>query len=72
MTERELLEEINGNIKKMLGVIATQSMGDDKKIVTLQRMGFNSTQISEMTGIPEPTVRKKWVSKAKKSNDKPN
>ncbi len=59
--ERELLQEINGNIKKLVGVVATQGMPDEKKIVTLQKMGFNSSQISEMTGIPEPTVRKKWI-----------
>ena len=63
--ERELLEEISSDLKKLLGVIATQGMSDEKKIVTLQKMGFNSTKISEMTGIPEPTVRKKWVKKGK-------
>jgi DNA-directed RNA polymerase specialized sigma24 family protein len=66
MTERELLEEISSDIKKLLGVVATQGMSDEKKIITLQKMKFNSSQISEMTGIPEPTVRKKWISKGKK------
>lgn len=65
MNERDLLAEISKDIKKLLGVIATQNMGDEKKIITLQRMDFNSTQISDMTGIPEQTVRKKWIKKGK-------
>lgn len=66
MNELELLQEINDNVKKLVGVISTQGMGDDKKILTLQKMGFNSTQISEMTGIPVPTVKSKWMKKPKK------
>ena len=35
MRELEILEEINKNIKKLLGVIYTKGMEDDKKIMTL-------------------------------------
>jgi DNA-directed RNA polymerase specialized sigma24 family protein len=46
--------------------MSVQGFSDEKKIFTLQRMGFNSAQIGEITGIPEPTVRKKWARKSKK------
>ena len=65
MNERELLAEISQDIKKLLGIMATQNMADDKKILTLQKMDFNSTQISAITGIPEQTVRNKWKKKGK-------
>lgn len=68
MNELELLTEINENIKKMLGIVATQAMDDTKKIITLQKMGFNSTQISEITSIPVPTVKAKWLKNIKKKN----
>ncbi len=63
--EIELLEEINKNLQKLIGINATYGFPDEKKIITLQRMGFNSSQISDITGIPEPTVRKKWLKKSK-------
>lgn len=63
MNEIELLQEINNNIKKLLGVMAVQGMSDDKKIITLQNMDFNSREISEITGIPIPTVKAKWNKK---------
>lgn len=63
MTEIELLHEMNRNIKKLLGVTATQGMSDDTKIKTLQNMGFNSREINEITGIPISTVKDKWVKK---------
>jgi hypothetical protein len=66
MRDTELLEEINANIKKLLGVIATQGLNDEKKILTLQRMGYNSREIHEMTGMDEGNIRKKWKSKTKK------
>lgn len=69
MTELKLLEEINTNIRKLLGVTATQSLSDEKKILVLQSMGFSSPEISSMTGIPEPTVRKKWKGKTKKQDN---
>jgi DNA-directed RNA polymerase specialized sigma24 family protein len=62
----EILQEINHNLQKLLGVISTQGMSDEKKIIILQRMKFNSSEISEMTGIPVPTVKSKWVKKNKK------
>lgn len=64
--EIEILEEINENIKRIGAVITTQGLPDEKKILTMQKMGFNSTQISEMTGIPIPTVKAKWLKKLKK------
>ena len=66
MTELETLHEININIRKLLGVMATQGMSDEKKIVTLQNMGFNSREINEITGIPIPTVTAKWIKKKTK------
>jgi hypothetical protein len=66
MTELSILEEMNQNIKKLLGVFATQGMTDEKKIRTLQNMNFNSREINEMTGIPIPTVKSKWVEKPAK------
>lgn len=66
MTELTLLQEMNDNIKKLLGIMATQGMSDDKKIKTLQNMGFNSREINEITGIPIPTVKAKWVKKKTK------
>ncbi len=66
MTELELLQEINENIKRLLGAISTQGMNDEKKILTLQNMGFNSKQISEMSGIPWSTVKSKWKSNKNK------
>jgi len=61
MNEIELLTQLNENIKKLLGVTATQGMDDTKKIRTLQGMGFNSREIHEITGIPIPTVKAKWA-----------
>lgn len=69
MTDIELLEEINTNIKKLLGVIATQGMSDEKKIITLQSMDYNSTDIHKMTGIPLSTVKRKWVKNKKKGKN---
>ena len=66
MTEIELLQEINSNLKRLTAVMTTQGFADEKKILTMQRMGFNSTEISEMTGIPVPTVKAKWLKKGKK------
>ena len=60
MSELELLNEINENLKKLIALTATQDMPDDKKINTLQAMGFNSVQISRETGIPISTVKAKW------------
>lgn len=65
-TEIELLREINENIKRLTAVLTTQGLSDEKKILSMQKMGFNSTQISEMTGIPIPTVKAKWLKKTKK------
>ena len=67
-TEVEILEEISGSLQKLIGIAVTQGQSDETKILILQRMGFNSSQISEMTGIPEPTVRKKWQKKQIKKN----
>jgi hypothetical protein len=66
MNEILLLQEINDNLKKLLAITATQGMSDEKKILTLQKMGLNSTQISEVTGIPIPTIKGKWIKKRKK------
>lgn len=66
MNELEILNEINSNIKKLLGVFATQGMGDEKKIALLKNMGFNSSEISHMTGIPDGTIRGKWKKKKTK------
>ncbi len=60
MSELELLQEINDNIKRLSAVITVQSFDDTKKILTLQKLGYNSTQISDITGIPVATVKAKW------------
>lgn len=65
MTDTDILQEINQNIKKLLGIMATQGMSDEKKIKALQSMNFNSREITEITGIPEATVRAKWSRKSK-------
>jgi hypothetical protein len=65
LTELDLLTELNANVKKLLAIVATQGADDARKIIMLQKMGYTSTQISEMSGIPERTVRDKWTKSTK-------
>lgn len=66
MNENKLLEEININIKRLLGAVATQGNGTHEKIITLKSMGFNSVEIKAITGIPEGTTRTLWNKKPKR------
>jgi hypothetical protein len=61
MTELEILQEMNSNIKKLLGITVVQGFDESKKIRVLQGLGFNSREISELTGVPISTVKDKWV-----------
>lgn len=59
LSEKQLLEEINSNVKKLISVIAVQGLDDGKKIKILSNMGYSSFEIEEITGIPAATVRGK-------------
>lgn len=66
LTEREILLEINSNIKKLLAVFAIQGKDDEKKMSILYSLGYSASEISELSGIPPGTVRGKWSKISKK------
>jgi hypothetical protein len=68
MTELELLNEINSNLRNLLFIMASEALPEERKYVFLKNMKFTSAEISRITGIPERTVRDKWS--AKSSEDK--
>ena len=66
MNEKEILLEINENMKKLLGATAIQGKEKEDKIHTLKAMGFKSKDIQSITGISESTVRNVWNKKLRK------
>lgn len=58
-TERELLEEINAKMTKMLAVLAIQGMKEDVKIQILKKAGFTSEETGLYVGLTDAAVRKR-------------
>ncbi len=58
-SEKELLFEINENLKRLIAVVSTQGLDDETKIKMLTSMKYSSYDISEMTGIPARSIRRK-------------
>lgn len=61
------LDEINRNLVKVAALVAVSGKGQQEQARTLTKMGFTSTEVEEMTGVPAPTVR--WL-KAQRSQAK--
>ena len=58
-TERELLEEINAKMTKMLAILAIEGREEDIKIKILKKAGFTSEETGLYTGLTDATVRKR-------------
>ncbi len=53
----EILEKINRNLVKLTAVVSLSGKDDKEKNRILSRLGFSSSEIEEMTGVPASTVR---------------
>jgi hypothetical protein len=64
-TEKEILEEINNKMTKMLTILAIAGKEDDVKIQILKKAGFTSEETGLYVGLTNAAVRKRksWSQK---------
>lgn len=63
--EIDVLESIENKIDKLIGVTAIQGKKEQVQAKILKSLGFKYREISELTGIPEGTL-KTWDHQTKK------
>lgn len=54
MSNNEILLK---KLDTIIGLLATQGQDDEKKIKILKSLGFTYKEISDLTGIPEGTLK---------------
>lgn len=59
-------EIILRKLDAIIGLLATQVQDDEKKLKILKSLGFTYREISDLTGIPDGTL-KTWDHKKRKS-----
>jgi hypothetical protein len=55
-TEKQLLEEINEKLNKLIALNAIQGKSKQEQIKILSSLGFTNVEISKLTAIPKGTV----------------
>jgi hypothetical protein len=55
-TEKQILEEINDKLNKLIALNAIQGKSKQDQIKILSSLGFTNVEISRLTGIPKGTV----------------
>ena len=67
MTEKEILLDINTNLRKLIGITAIHGKTEEKQTKILKSLGFKYEDISNITGIAIETLKKReYRSKIKK------
>ncbi len=64
-TEKQILESIENKLEKLMGIMAIQGKEEKKQAKILKSLGFKYREVSELTGIPEGTL-KTWDHTSKK------
>lgn len=64
-TEKDILEEINNKMTKMLAILAIEGKEEDVKIQILKKAGFTSEETGLYVGLTDAAVRKRksWSQK---------
>ncbi len=57
MTEIDLLSDISIKLDKLIALIAIQGKSEQKQASILKSLGFTYKEISNLTGIPEGTLK---------------
>ena len=70
-SEKELLNEINEKLNKILGLIAIQNKSRQEQLKILDGLDFSSVDIGKMLGISDGAVRNMLFT-AKKKKPKSN
>jgi flagellar motor switch protein FliG len=55
-TEKQILEEINEKLNKLIALNAVQGKNKVEQIKILASLGFTNVEISKLTAIPKGTV----------------
>lgn len=55
-TEKQILEEINEKLNKLIALSAVQGKNKQEQVKILSSIGFTNVEISKLTGIPKGTV----------------
>lgn len=55
-SEKQILEEINEKLSKLIALYAIQGKNKADQIKVLASLGFTNVEISKLTGIPKGTV----------------
>ena len=65
-TERQLLEEINGRLGQITGLLAVQGKAQDEQIRILTAMGFDLKTIGLFVGMSGDAVRMRRTRKKRR------
>ncbi len=60
MNDKEVikkLDEINRNLNRLMAIVAVSGKDEDRQIRGLSRVGFSSSEIEAIMGIPSRTIR---------------
>ena len=62
----ELLKEISQKLDQLIGITAIQNKNEEKQVKILRSLDFTFKKISNLTGIPEGTLKIREHRKKKK------
>jgi DNA-directed RNA polymerase specialized sigma24 family protein len=67
MNEIDLLTQISRKLDRLIALIAVQGKDEAKQIAILKSLGLTYNEISDLTGIPEGTLKSRDHNKRKKA-----
>jgi DNA-directed RNA polymerase specialized sigma24 family protein len=67
MNEVDLLSDIGAKLDKLIALFAVQGKPEDKQASIVKSLGFTYKEISDLTGIPEGTLKFRDHAKRKKN-----